>query len=69
MASSDEMVLRFAGVLGHSVVVVRGKDGERSAGFQTDNIRSARAYAAEQADKGNNPTIYRRAGKTWKRAE
>lgn len=66
MASSDEMVLKFAGALGHQYVVVRGAEGNRSAGLETDSLDSARDYATTEAG-AQNPAIYRRSGKAWKR--
>lgn len=66
MASTDEVVLKYAGALGHQFVVVRGKDGDRSAGLETDSLDRARDYATQEAGE-RNPAIYRRSAKGWKR--
>lgn len=66
MASSDEVVLKYAGALGHQYVVVRGAEGDRSAGLETSSLDSARNYATKEAGV-LNPAIYRKTAKGWKR--
>jgi hypothetical protein len=67
VADNDNMALRYAGCLGHSVVVVvdfKPPHPVRSTGLETWDLASARKYAAEQ--KTNNPVIYKRTKNGWK---
>jgi hypothetical protein len=68
---SDRSCLRFAGLLGHPFVVVCDDgDGGRRTSCECTNISSARRFAAEDAAKGRNPTIYCKADDgTWNPTE
>jgi len=63
--TTDLELLKYAGVLGHTVIVVCGTDGERSARLSTCDMQSAREFR-DGLDSSLEPTIYKKHGKGWR---
>ncbi len=57
----DKEELKYRGFMGHTVCVLTTGGGS----LETCDLKSARAYAAEQGP-GRNPRIYRRTRTGWR---
>jgi len=62
MNEEDKSLLKYAGWLGHTVVVIEGKKNNRRVRIQCNTVEEARTFAAEFRD---SPLIYQKKGKKW----
>jgi hypothetical protein len=63
---TDQELLRYCGILGHTVVVISGHGDDRSGRYETCDLSRARQFAADlSADL--NPVVYLRGKRGWRR--
>jgi hypothetical protein len=66
-AKADAVALRYAGMMGHTFCVIFDHDdhNDRRIAGETCDLAEARRWAAEHAEAGANPAIYRKDGDRW----
>jgi len=63
MDAEDKGLLKYAGWLGHTVVVIEGKKGKRRVCIQCNTVEEGRTFAA--AFK-SDPAIYEKKKGRWR---